>query len=510
MTLTHGNALIHTLRKHRLGMLAALVLLMAPTGSLQAFGRLNVLVPGQRPWGRTPWATNPIVKDSRSGAILGDSVLYVDVGSCRICQISFPDRQTSVFAGTGFEGAQLDSDSALKTELGWKASLCPLLDGTLLVGDWRNHRVLRLRPQADQGPAKVSVFAGDGTEGFHLDPTSAQRTQLAGGNGLLYECQDGSILILNGDRILRVTAGGTQVSTLIGTGTAGTHFDPASAAATQLRDARAMAELGDGSILVLEAGEDCSCQVLRVRAGGVTVYAGLAASAEHRFRIPHHAGVLAVLPDRRVLVEGTSPHGQVLVTLGDGQVKTYSGPAVPATGAQDRDPKGLPADLAFPSVRSLASLPDGSLLVGTDANGILMLSPNDPFQSLLVDLYQRGAAAAGSREAGAFQQAKHELAFLAQPSQDAASLGAVMTPDELHELGLPAVLVNLIQSYAPSPLERLRASVALAELMALGPEGTGTGGTSAPWSSDVSGASSSFSSAQEALAPPTEAHASQS
>ena len=100
----------------------------------------------------------------------------------------------------------------------------------MLLGDWENARVLRIRPKPKAGEQAVSIFAGMETEGLHIDPQSATHTQLTGllssarspfpGYGIcrgLLELKDGSILINDGVRILKVKADGTQVGTLIGT-----------------------------------------------------------------------------------------------------------------------------------------------------------------------------------------------------------------------------------------------------------------------------------------------------
>ncbi len=78
-------------------------------------------------------------------AVLADgSVLIADTHTHRVLCVS-PDRgHVGVFAGTGKWGDEIVADDSTKTELGYPGGVAVLADGSVLIADTSNHRVLRV------------------------------------------------------------------------------------------------------------------------------------------------------------------------------------------------------------------------------------------------------------------------------------------------------------------------------------------------------------------------------
>jgi len=106
----------------------------------------------------------------------------------------------SMFAGNGQPRGAVDPASALRTPLCSVEAMALAPDGSVLVCDAFGNRVLRIRPEGG-----VGVVAGTGAPGPHLEPASGAATQLNLPFGLAV-LADGSVLIADccNDRVLRV------------------------------------------------------------------------------------------------------------------------------------------------------------------------------------------------------------------------------------------------------------------------------------------------------------------
>ncbi len=125
-------------------------------------------------------------------AVLPDgSVLIADTYNHRVLCVSL-ERGVEVFAGTGQEGDTIVAGDPTQTQLRLPGRVAVLADGSVLIADSYNHRVLCVSPKRGH----VEVFAGTGKWGdsdriVAGDPTKTQ-LWLPGGVAVV---ADGSALI---------------------------------------------------------------------------------------------------------------------------------------------------------------------------------------------------------------------------------------------------------------------------------------------------------------------------
>ena len=462
----------------------------AAAPSAQAFSRLNALLsevtaPGPQVDGLpgTPRTWPLAMSEDAMVGVLGDALLLADPERNRV--LCLREGKITVFAGNGSEGAGIDPHSALRTALFRPNKLLVLADQSVLVcrgvsgaNDAPGVQVLRIRTRVLPGQATVSLFAGNGRADGAIVPGPALAAPLGSLGGLAQE-RDGSVLLVQNERdqLLRIRPDGT-LEVAAGTGAPGDHLDPRSGPLTQLAFPGSVAVLADDSILIADRGND---RVLRLRDGAVTVYAGTGLDAEHPMPWLGGLGPLARHPDGSVwLVERPGFEDCRLLRLGPAGV-TLLGGQLPAQGGLELDPRfvaGLshqaPADL-----RLLTALPDGSMVLGSERDGLLLLSPDDALQHDLEHLVNQGRQAVQAGDGKALRKVELDLAYLCAPSRrsfaavnhaahDLDRLEAMKPAGQGQAVPLKPVIRDLmreVHGYAAHRFgEALRAQLALKEL----------------------------------------------
>ena len=334
--------------------------------------------------------------------------------------------------------------------------------------------VVRIRTRPRPGEPTVSLFAGNRQARGAVDPASALRTPIRC-VGDLAEEPDGAILLSDYDnhRVLRVRTDGT-VETVAGTGVPGRGLAPASGPATQLNHPHALVALKDGSVLIADTQ---NTRILRVRQGAVTVYAGQAPGAEHPMPLAYVQALSALPDGSVAMMERgwddwVHRMSYRLVHFTTGRASLIAGRDL---GNLPLDPQHCPG-LALHSASdhvSLAPLGDGSLVIGLAPFGLRLLSPPDALQTTLEELVTQGKAAVQAGDLAAYRRAALALAYLCAPASQALraadhaahDLGRLEPRALEARLHLPPELVKAIQDQAePHWTERLRAQLALREL----------------------------------------------
>jgi sugar lactone lactonase YvrE len=207
------------------------------------------------------------------------------------------------------------------------------------------------RAPAD-GPT-IQTIAGTGAQASSPDGASALSTSLDHPVAVALE-PSGTILLIDGNRIRRVTAQGTVV-TVAGTGDSGYAGDGGPATSARLDSPKALAVRSDGSIFIADT---LNSRIRRVdRQGIITTVAG---TGEPGFsgddgpatdaRLNGPAGV-AVGFGGRLLIADTgsnrirqlSPAGIITTVAGTGDLG-YLGDGGPATSAEFDSPQGIVVD----------------------------------------------------------------------------------------------------------------------------------------------------------------------
>ncbi|GGX31011.1 RICIN domain-containing protein [Streptomyces noursei] len=153
----------------------------------------------------------------------------------------------STFAGTGVGGFAGDNGPAVSAQSRYPYGVAVDSAGTLYFSEFDNHRVRRITTDG-----KISTVVGTGTKGFSGDCGPAVSAQLNLPRGVAVDSA-GAVYIADSDnhRVRKVTADG-KISTVAGTGTKGFSGDGGPATAAQLDDPRGVAVDSTGVLYVSE------------------------------------------------------------------------------------------------------------------------------------------------------------------------------------------------------------------------------------------------------------------
>jgi NHL repeat-containing protein len=246
----------------------------------------------------------------------------------------------STVAGTGTAGFGGDNGPATAAQIRTPTAVAGTADGGYVFSDQGNSLVRRVSPSG-----VVTTIAGNGTAGFGGDNGPATSAMLNAPNGLA-EMPDGSILIAdsNNNRVRRVSPGGT-ITTVAGGGTGG---DNIPATNTALAFPVGLAARSDGSYLI---GVNDQHRVRQVDAGGtITTVAGTGAAGsagdngQAALALLNGPAGVALMPDGGFLI-ADADNGRVRRVLPDGTITTvagttpgFGGDGGPATAAQLNNP----------------------------------------------------------------------------------------------------------------------------------------------------------------------------
>jgi NHL repeat len=170
-------------------------------------------------------------------------------------------------AGTGTAGSIGDGATAAAAQLNGPRGLAQLADGSILVADTTNNRIRRIAPDGT-----ITTVAGTGTAGSVGDGGAAAAAQInaprdvaVGPDGVTYFIADTA-----NNKVRRVDAAGT-ITTVAGTGTAGFAGDGGSATLANLNGPSGVAVMATGGVLIADTTNN---RVRLVAANVITTAAG--------------------------------------------------------------------------------------------------------------------------------------------------------------------------------------------------------------------------------------------
>ncbi len=290
-----------------------------------------------------------------------DGSLYiVDYDDHRVRRVS-PDGIISTVAGIGRRAFSGDGGAAISASLDMPNGVAIAADGSLYISDSGNRRIRRVSRNGI-----ISTVAGNGNSGFagdggpatsaHLDPQGIA----VGKDGSLYIADSAN------DRIRRVGTDG-RIATVAGNGTWGFAGDGGPALSASLRNPSGVAVAADGSLLIIDSGNN---RIRRVGPEGViSTVAGNGNAGFAGDGGPATAASLSAPSSIAVAADGTlyiadpannrirrvGPDGIIATVAGNGQ-QGFSGDRGPATALSLNAPYGV----------ALAA--DGSIYIADSGN----------------------------------------------------------------------------------------------------------------------------------------------
>ena len=254
------------------------------------------------------------------------------------------------FAGTGEQGFHGDGGPATQAHFHNPGGIAVDAAGNVYVADVNNGRVRRI----DQA-GRITTIAGTGERGSAGDGGPAVEAQLLGPTAVALDA-DGNIYFteISGHRVRKIDVTG-RISTVAGTGAAGSEGDGGPAVEAQLNWPAALAIDAAGNILI---GESRGHRVRKVsREGTITTIAGTgsrggtgdggaATAAQLNFVSDLDTDALGniYLSDiNEGRIRKISPTGQITTVAGTG-VRRHTGDGGPAIDAQLDTPGGIAVD----------------------------------------------------------------------------------------------------------------------------------------------------------------------
>ena len=295
-----------------------------------------------------------LVIDPYGLAVAPDGTVYIsDNNDHRIRRVS-PDGIINTFAGTGVPGYSGDNGPAALAQFNGPRAVALDANGNVFVSDSDNNAVRMITPDGT-----ISTVAGTGVAGSGGDLGPASQAQLQSPAGLGFDSSGNLYIADFGNNRLRMVDLNGMITTLAGDGTAVDAIDGAPATASSLASPADVAFDGNGNVIVSSFG---TARIRMVAPDGtMTTIAG---------------GGSATLADGTS--ELTSPYGlafdgqgALFITERTGRLKMLVNGTlslvVGHAGKFEGD-NGPALDGWINNPRHLAFLPDGSLLVADAAN----------------------------------------------------------------------------------------------------------------------------------------------
>ena len=192
-------------------------------------------------------ATAARLNSPRGIAVASNGDFYIgDRSNNKIRKVTALTGIIATYAGTGTAGYSGDGALAIAARLNRPQGIHLASNGDLYIADALNNAIRTVAA----GTGIITTYAGTGTAGFSGDGGSAALAQLNAPEAMhLNSVGDLYIADTGNNRVRRVASGGT-ITTIVGTGTAGSAGDGGSATAAQLDTPRGIGISASGAYYI--------------------------------------------------------------------------------------------------------------------------------------------------------------------------------------------------------------------------------------------------------------------
>jgi uncharacterized protein (TIGR03437 family) len=267
----------------------------------------------------------------------------------RIRELTVANLFINTVAGNGVLGFAGDGGPAVKAEINLASGVAVDSSGNLYIADAFNNRIRKV----DTG-GNITTIAGSGVFSYSGNGGPATSAQLSAPHGAAVDLNGNLFIADTANNVVREVTSKGVISTIAGTGTAGSSGNNGPATAAQLNLPLGVAVDVSGNVFV---SDSANASVRKISSGTITAYAGNgtpgysgngAAATSAMLNTPvglavDKSGNLYIADQGNNVVRMVSAAGIISAFAGNG-TQGYSGNGGPATAAQLNGPQGVAVD----------------------------------------------------------------------------------------------------------------------------------------------------------------------
>ncbi len=278
------------------------------------------------------------------------NVYFAEPEDARIREITVSNGDINTVVGNGVQGFAGDGGSALKAEIHLSNGIAIDSSGNMYIADTLNNRIRKV------SGGNITTIAGNGVYSYSGDGAAATAAQFFAPQATAVDAAGNLYIADTQNNVVRRVDSKGVVSTIAGTGTAGSSGDSGAATAAQLNTPRGVAVDTAGNIYIADTANN---KVRKVSGGTISTYAGTGtaaysgdggAAASAALSAPLElavdpAGNLYIADTGNNVIRKVSSSGTIS-TIAGSATQGYSGDGGNATAAQLNAPQSVALDSA--------------------------------------------------------------------------------------------------------------------------------------------------------------------